>query len=178
MRAFFIALAIAAQGLLGVCPVAGQLEGAYRFAICKRSCPSTDTEDALASGVFVLFPDSMFAASIPSDDLTRLRAESRSLLLMNPEFNACFRARQFVQRVDGFEFFAGIVEEGLTRWEVRDGEVYVRIYQSPDGHFTLIGTAENGRITGRGDQAHVPDPKPPDRAFLAERIGAADPSGD
>lgn len=90
--------------------------------------------------------------------------------------NACFRFFFREPSVRGQELFAGIIEEGFTRWAIVDGEFTVGLYQSPDGHFTVFGTVEDGRIVGVGAQAHGTDPRPPDRAFLAERLGPPDAS--
>lgn len=175
MRGLHGAIALVICGpLLPPC-ASGQVEGTYRFVICEEECTSTDTAGSLASGEIVLFADSTLDSAIPDEVLANLRRQSFWLLTRDSSSNACFRVPHRMASVGGHELFAGIIREGLTRWEMQAGEIMIRLYQSPDGFFTVFGTLEGGGIRGRGEQAHGLDPKPPDRAFLAERIGPPDP---
>ena len=172
MKSFSVVLGLLALSFI---PLTGQVEGRYRFLICEDACTPWDTVGALASGEIVLFPDSGFAAAIPDTVLAELRRGSRSLLLRNPDFNGCFRIPQRVESVGGHEFFPGIIRNGLTRWSIQEGELNFSLHRSVDGEFRVIGTFSNGWIEGTGLQRHGPDPTPPPRAFLAERIGPPDP---
>jgi len=91
-------------------------------------------------------------------------------LARNPGFNVCFRVPRRVSSVEGHELFVRIIEAGLTRWETRNGEVSTGLYRSPDGYFTVFGTAEEGQIHGRGEQGHGGDSHPPHRVFLTQRV--------
>jgi hypothetical protein len=174
-RLFPTTLLLVTGFLLSPINGSGQTEGTYRFVLCEEECTTTDTVGVIAAGTLVLFPDSTFAAEIPSDVLQTVRRRSRWILMRDKEVNACFHIPHWVSRVGGHELFAGIIREGLTYWEVVEGEIRISLYQSPDGFFLVMGSLEDGRILGRGEQAHGEDPRPPDRAFLAERIGPPDP---
>jgi hypothetical protein len=176
MRGIQSGVLLAAAGSLFFSPASGQVEGTYRFAICEGECTSTDSLAAVATGELVLFPDSSFLSDIPSDVLDRLERRSLFLRFRGSGVNACFRFSKRLSSVGGHELFAGIIREGLTRWAIIDGGFSVALYRSPDGHFTVSGTVEDGRISGKGAQAHGMDPRPPDRAFLAERLGPPDAS--
>ena len=172
MRAREGTLLLICIGLIPPSQVCAQVEGTYRFVVCEGECISTDSIGPLASGEIVLFPDSTFVDGIPIEALETLRRRSTFLLYRQPGLNACFRFNGRESR----EVFAGIIQEGLTHWGLTDGEISFALYRSPDGHFTVYGTVENGRILGRGAQAHGMAPPPLDRAFLADRLGPPDAS--
>ena len=176
MRLSRVAVLLTVWGFSFPQGIPGQVEGTYRFVICEETCASTDTTGTLASGEMVLFPDSSFAAEIPPDVLASLRQKGFWFLLRNADFNACFVIPRSVRYVGEHEFFAGIDREALTRWQIVEGEFSIQLHRAPDGFFTLLGTADGKRIIGRGEQFHGGDPKPPDRHFLAERIGPPDPA--
>ena len=168
-HAVSVLLAIAT---FGPSPLAGQIEGRYRFVICVGPCLSTDTTRTIASGEIVLFPDSNFAESIPDELLAELHENSFWLVpRYRPDFNACFRVSRAARSVGGHELFAGIIPRGLTLWSFEDGEIRFSLYRSSDGGFRVTGRVADGRIEGIGEQSHGLDPRPPARGFLAERIG-------
>ena len=171
-----LAVILAAVGSLLCSPASGQVEGTYRFAICEEECDSTDSLGAVANGELVLFSDSSFVSALPPDLVKDMRYRSLSLRYRGTGVNACFRFSRRVSSVGGHELFAGIVKAGMTSWDLRNEEISFRLYRSPEGHFTVLGTVEGGLVQGRGVEALGGDPRPPHRGFLAEPLGPPDPT--
>lgn len=162
--------------LLSPSAVEGQgLSGTYRLMVCSGPCEPGDTSRVVAEGHLVLFESADFLGTLP--DSAREKLTRRSIFyLASKVANACFSIPRRQPEVGGRELYAGIHPRGVTNWTQVEGRVQIRIYQSPDAHYTLEGRAEGTDLIGEGRQAiccgYGP---PPETSFLAQRIGAPDP---
>jgi hypothetical protein len=103
-----------------------------------------------------------------------MRRSDRLVLRERHEPNACFGFARSPRRVDGREFYGGIIPSGFSHW-VQNGEsVEVGVYQSPDASQTLVGTFTSDGFEGHVRQ-HDWDRRGPLvwMRFRARRIGPA-----
>lgn len=151
-----------------------QIPGTYRLKICAGVCEVDDTARTVAEGHIVLFESPGFLSTLP--DSSREELTRGSYIRQPGAANACFSIPRRPAQVEGRELYAGIDPRGVTHWSDVDGRIQIRIYQSPDAHYTLDGHLEGDHLAGDGRQGICCGYGPaPETRFFAERVGPPDP---
>ena len=122
----------------------------------------------------MLFPDSVALRSLPPAARDSLVRQSSWLPTLPPAPTACFTLTFGPTHIDGPELYAGIIRRGLTVWEHAGAGISVRLYQSPDAGYTLVGTLVGLEYTGRGEQHNCCGGPNPTTFFRAVRIREPD----
>jgi hypothetical protein len=172
-RALLVASALALVAWTGKRADA-QAAGTYRLSICTSPCAPTDS--GVVRGYLVLFGDSHRLDSLPTPLRDSLVRRSFWLLRRSTVTNTCFALPTGPTHVNGQELYAGIIRRGLTQWRREGATVRVRLYQSPDASYTLVGAMTTEGYVGRGEQHNCCGGESPITYFLATRVKEADPS--
>jgi hypothetical protein len=157
--------------IVGVSSTDAQVAGTYRLTICTTPCSGSDS--GVVRGTLVLLRDSFRIDTIATSVRVALAGDD---WLVRPgiSVNACFALRRQQSRVDGRELYAGIVERSLTTWISNGRSARVRLYQSPDASYDLIGAFERDTYSGTGHQNDCCGGTSPSTFFRAVRVGDPD----
>jgi len=151
-----------------------EVPGHYRFRVLDAAGDSV-----VAEGEFVLGAEPFAALPMASDTLERIVRRSSRLGGREQGFTTCFGVRSSPRYVEGREFYIGIIRNGVSSWSLNtNGQLVVRLYQSPDASAALVGDLRGDRIVGRMHQSdwNPSSDKPVEwLPFEAERIGDASP---